>query len=118
MRKLRIIEKEFKAEPNPKIQDYCVVEERLGALSEPWTVMINPDQTQSKWKLVFNLDHRYISTFWTNGDSTQRDVIHVTAVSTCFANLEVAEDDCIDLLDYRDKVSKNLNKITKILIRK
>ena len=119
--KLRIVEKPVEpevSEVNPKLPKYHVTEQRLGALNEPWIIEINPDQTQSKWILRLNLDHRYISTFWTNGDSSHRDVVKVTALSTCFANLEIAEDDCMDILDYRGKVSRNLNKTTTILSKK
>ncbi len=95
-----------------KIPDVQTIEEGFGSLSEPFLMLKNPNQLESKWLLKFNLDHRFISAFWTNGSSDHREVLKVLALATCLSNLEIPDDQNVDILDYRGKVSRNLIQAT------
>ena len=101
-----------------KVPNIKTVEERFGPLSEPYMMISNPDQTESKWLLKLNLDHRFISVFWTNGTKEHRDVIKATSIATCLANLEIPEENSVDIYDYRNKVSRHLLKVTPTIVQR
>ena len=106
------------SETSSKTPNIKTVEERFGGLSEPYVMILNPNQSESKWLLKLNLDHRFISVFWTNGTKEHRDVVKVSALATCLANLETPEEYNVDLYDYRNKVSRHLLKATPQIIQR
>ena len=120
---LKIVEVDEKdlttdAEASVKVPNIKTLEERFGPLSEPYMMIPNPDQTESKWLLKLNLDHRFISVFWTNGTKEHRDVVKATSIATCLANLEIPEEHSVDLYDYRNKVSRHLLKVTPTIVQR
>ena len=104
---------------NKKAPSYLTIETSMGPSGEPYIACRNPDKdSPAKWLLKLNVDHRFCSSYWTNGTTEQRSVVMSIALATCFAQLELADDYNEDVERYRTSINQKLSKATTKLDRR
>ena len=95
-----------------KIPSYSTKDVSLGQLSEPFKMIKNPDQTESKWKLEINIDHRYISKYYLNASKEVRNAVISWIVPYAFSIMANPDTDTCDMLDFRDMFNRKLIQVT------
>ena len=94
------------------IPSYITKDVSLGQLAEPFRMLKNENQEESRWKLEINIDHRYITKYYLNSSKEVRNAVISWIVPYAFSIMANPDTDTCDMLDFRDMFNRKLIQVT------